>query len=232
MWSMERFGRQSGQSLNSLWQRFSNSSVTAKGRLLFPAGSFPYLFLFGSLSLAGIISWGRIRQKQRSSLKTAPDVDIARYTGTWFEIARLPAPEEKGAVNIRATYTLRADGRLDILNQCELDGFEGPHREARAVARIPDPADPSRLKVRFGLLTADYWILELGEHYEYAVVGTPNRRRLWILARQPQLRKEVYEGIVARMSELGFALEHLILAPQNVHKPISRKPSQVSDPMR
>ena len=100
MWSMERFGRQSGQSLNSLWQRFSNSSVTAKGRLLFPAGSFPYLFLFGSLSLAGIISWGRIRQKQRSSLKTAPDVDIARYTGTWFEIARLPAPEEKGAVNM------------------------------------------------------------------------------------------------------------------------------------
>ncbi len=245
MWVKQSLGQQFGQRFAQLSNIFlkqkgpssslfkqrgrSLSPLKQRGPLSFRANSLflPIALCASALGLTGLISYSLLQRQRRQSLKTAPDVDLQRYAGSWFEIARLPSPEEKRAVNIRATYTLRSDGQIDVLNECELDGFNGPHREAKAVAWIPDLAEPSKLKVRFGIFSADYWILELGEHYEYAVVGTPNRHRLWILSRQPQLRKEVFEGIVARMQEQGFDLKRLILAPQNVHKPIGQRTSNM-----
>lgn len=234
------FSKQKGQSSSLLKRRVRSSSpLKQRGQSLFRFGQkaqplsranslfMPIALCASALGLAGIIRYNLVQRQRRQSLKTAPDVDLERYAGSWFEIARLPSPEEKRAVNIRATYTLRPDGQINVLNECELDGFNGTHREAKALAWIPDPAYPAKLKVKFGVFSADYWILELGEHYEYAVVGTPNRHRLWILSRQPQLRKEVFEGIVARMQEQGFDLERLILAPQNVHKPIGQRTSNM-----
>jgi apolipoprotein D and lipocalin family protein len=179
-------------------------------------------YFVGSLTLlsAAGISLALRRQRQRSSLKTAADIDLRQYAGIWCEIARLPTRFERRAVNVRATYTLLEDGNIEVLNDCELDGFQGQPRQVRGTARIVDKADPARLKVRFGLISADYWILEVGEHYEYAVVGVPDRSCLWILSRKPRLNHEVFQGILARMSEQGFDTEQLLLTPQEDHRPV------------
>lgn len=202
------------------WRRFS-TPVQSSFR---PGSGFPWIAgAAGLLTLAGLSLALHQRRQAKASLPTADDVDLTRYAGSWYEIARIPYREEQRAVNIRATYTLRPDGRIDVLNECDLDGFNGPHREVHGVARLVDPRHPGRLKVKFfGLFQGDYWILELGEHYEYAVVGDPARKHLWILARTPRIKQNVYDGIVARMRDKGFEVDKLILAPQEIHSPLRK----------
>lgn len=122
-------------------------------------------------------------------VRTVPFVDLDRYVGDWFEIARFPNRFQQRCVDdVRARYVRRADGRLDVLNQCRTgDG----RIDAHGVARVVDNRTFARLEVRFapawlGFLSfvwGDYWILGLAEDYSWAVVGSPDREYLWILAR-------------------------------------------------
>lgn len=231
MWANKAMQKLFRRNFRREWARFFGNSrassiqVPSLSRVLPSSRRGPmFAWIAGSaglLTLAGISLALLRRRQEMKTLPTADDVDLGRYSGVWYEIARIPYREEKRAVNIRATYTLRPDGRVDVLNECDLDGFNGPHREVHGVARLVDPAHPGRLKVRFfGLFEGDYWILELGEHYEYAAVGDPARKHLWILARKPQLKRQVFEGIVERMRAKGFDVDKLILAPQEIHSPV------------
>jgi apolipoprotein D and lipocalin family protein len=137
-------------------------------------------------------------------LHTVPSVDLARYAGTWHEIARYPNFFQKGCRDATAVYTLTHDGELSILNRC-LKGETGEVSEAKGKGWVVSPPDAARLKVSFfWLFRGDYWIIDLGKEYEYAVVGTPDRESLWILARQPKLPADVYAGILARLKSQGF----------------------------
>jgi apolipoprotein D and lipocalin family protein len=133
---------------------------------------------------------------QAAPVRTVERVDLDRYLGDWYEIARFPNRfQRRCAGDVRASYARRPDGRIDVVNRCRTaDGDIA----AKGVARIVDPRTSAKLKVRFApaflsflpFVWGDYWILGLAEDYSWAVVGSPDREYLWILSRTPALDDE------------------------------------------
>jgi apolipoprotein D and lipocalin family protein len=147
---------------------------------------------------------------------TVPSVEIDRYLGKWYEIARFPHRFEKGLIGVTATYTKRDDGKIAVLNAGYMNSFEGKYKEARGVAKIPDKDDPSKLKVSFFLFFyADYYILELDTvKYQYALVGSSSENYLWILGRNPLITDEIYNMLVEKAKARGYLVEKLIKVRQ------------------
>jgi apolipoprotein D and lipocalin family protein len=144
---------------------------------------------------------------------TAISVDIARYMGVWHEISRLEHRFQKECIGSNAEYHLRSDGEVDVINRC-IDATTGKPKEARGRAWSINPVNNSRLKVSFFWpFRGDYWIIELGEKYEYSVVGSPDRKYLWILAREPEMNASVYSGIIERLRSQGFPVDNLVRRP-------------------
>lgn len=148
-------------------------------------------------------------------LPVVPRVDLARYAGTWYEIARYPNRFQEGCAATRATYSPRPDGTLDVLNECRRGGLDGEPDAVHGRARVVDPATDAKLEVSFFWpFWGDYWILDLGPDYEYALVGTPSREYLWVLSRTPHLDDETYRRILATARRLGFDPSRLVRTPQ------------------
>ena len=152
-------------------------------------------------------------------LPTATSVDLARYTGTWYEIARLPMWFQRHCVDSKAIYTSRPDGAVGVHNECVTD--TGGLDQIDGVATVVDSKTNARLTVVFDNFFArlfgssregNYWIIELDSDYRTSVVGTPDRRFLWILSRTPQLDDVTYQRLVERARQLGFSVSDLILA--------------------
>lgn len=148
-------------------------------------------------------------------LRTVDYVDLERYLGTWYEIARFPVSFQEGCVGVTATYTLREDGRIDVLNQCREETLDGEPDSAEGLARVVDETTNAKLEVTFFLFFwGDYWIIDLDEDYAWAVVGHPDRDYLWILSRTPELDEEIYAGILDRLRDQGYETERLVPTPQ------------------
>lgn len=144
-------------------------------------------------------------------LQTVAQVDLNRYLGLWYEIGRYPNNFQKGCLGSTALYTARPDGEIDVLNSCR-DEQDGSLREAKGRAWVVDKASNARLKVSFFWpFRGDYWIVDLGQEYEYAVVGVPNRKYLWILSRTPEMPPEILAKILENVEKLGFARDNLLL---------------------
>ena len=144
-------------------------------------------------------------------LKTVNHVDLSRYVGDWYEVARYPNSFQKGCVGSMATYTLMMDGKIEVLNQCRDNTPDGKLRTAKATAWVVDKTTNAKLKVTFFWpFAGDYWIIELGRDYEYAVIGHPTRKYLWILCRTKQMDEALYNGILARLAAQGYDTTRLI----------------------
>jgi len=147
-------------------------------------------------------------------LGTVERVDLQRYAGKWYEIATIPMSFQKGCVGVTATYTIREDGDVDVVNTCRKEQLDGPERSARGKAWSVDPSN-AKLEVRFFWpFHGAYWVIDLGPDYEYAVVGHPSRECLWILSRKPQMDDATYEGILSRLRAQGYDLSLLLKTPQ------------------
>jgi apolipoprotein D and lipocalin family protein len=150
-------------------------------------------------------------------LETVPHVDLQRYTGTWYEIARYPNRFEKGCVAATAEYTALPDGRIRVVNSCRQGALDGPARSVRGTARVVDRETNARLKVSFFWpFEGDYWIIDLDPGYGWAVIGEPRRRYLWILSRTPALEEPVLQSILDRLPRWGYAADRLERPPQPV----------------
>ena len=148
-------------------------------------------------------------------LKTVEYVDVKRYMGAWFEIAKLPQRFEKGLVGIKANYTLLPDGKVEVLNSGYKEGFNGKMKTIKGKAWVADTATNAKLKVSFFWpFTGNYWIIELGKDYEYAVVGDESRKYLWILSRTPQMDETLYNELLKRVQDRGFDVSKLEKVPQ------------------
>lgn len=147
-------------------------------------------------------------------LQTVAFVNLDRYTGVWYEIARYPNGFQKDCADSQATYALRPDGKMSVLNECR-DQTSGESRKAKGKAWVVDRASNAKLKVAFFWpFAGDYWIIDLGQEYEYAVIGHPERKYLWILSRDRQMQEEVYQGILHRLTARGYDIAKLLLTPQ------------------
>ena len=146
-------------------------------------------------------------------LQVVPHVELKRYLGKWYEIAHLPARFQEGCTDTTATYTLSEDGSISVLNECTRNGKV---KRAKGKAKVVDKNSGAKLKVSFFWpFYGDYWIINLGKDYDYAVVGTPNRKYLWILSRTPQMDDKLFSQLIESAKSKGFDVKSLI---KTIHK--------------
>jgi apolipoprotein D and lipocalin family protein len=149
-----------------------------------------------------------LSKKEYNTLEVVPHVDLKKYLGKWYEIARLPARFEEGCSDITATYSLSDDGTISVLNECKRNGKV---KRAKGKAKVVDKNTGAKLKVTFFWpFYGDYWIINLGKDYDYAVVGTPNRKYLWILSRTPQMDDKLFSQLIELVKSKGFDVTNLI----------------------
>lgn len=147
---------------------------------------------------------------------TVVNVSLERYMGLWYEIARIDHIFQKGLLGCTANYTLRPDGKVDVVNKGFVSSLDGEINTAKGVAKMPDPKEPGRLKVAFlpGLYS-EYNILELDTvNYSYALVGGSSDGYLWILSRTPHISKDIQDLLVERATKRGYETDRLIFPQQ------------------
>lgn len=162
------------------------------------------------------------QDKPTQELNVVPSVDLQRYAGTWYEIARLPNSFQKDcAGEVTATYTLDGD-EIKVVNRCRKEN--GETLEATGRARLADKKGPnSKLEVRFApaflswlpFVWGKYWIIDLSTDYSYAVIGEPDRKYLWILSRTKTLGESTLDGIFARIRQQGYDTDKLVMTKQS-----------------
>lgn len=169
-----------------------------------------------TLALALLISLGPTgttladpNESARHAPRVVDDLDLELYVGKWYEIARIPNRfQNKCSSNTTAEYTLLEDGRIEVLNRCRKEN--GEYMDAKGVAKLASGNNPARLEVSFvkflgrSLFWGDYWVIGLGEDYEYAIVGHPEYKYGWILAREPALDDATLQSIYAQLQEQGY----------------------------
>lgn len=181
--------------------------------------------LFCLTSLSAMANGGseeKDAQFSGDALGTIPYLDVARYMGTWFEIAKYPTWFQKKCVSgARADYTLMGDGRVQVINRCRSAG--GNFNEAVGVARQTGPATSAKLEVRFApswlsflpFVWGNYWVIDLDDDYQLVAVSEPNREYLWILSRTPKIDSARYNALLTRLRQRGFDLNKLELTKQD-----------------
>lgn len=158
--------------------------------------------------------------ERQDPLDTVPYVDLQKYMGTWYEIASFPNWFQQDCTGTTANYSLNSDHTVTVINKCFKSNLTGKEITANGTAYVPDPTTNSKLKVSFfGPFYGDYWIIELGANYDYAVVGHPNRKYLWILSRIPQMDIGLYNQIVNRLKIKKFDVTRL---QKTVQPPLGR----------
>jgi apolipoprotein D and lipocalin family protein len=147
---------------------------------------------------------------------TVPGVDLERYAGKWYEIARLPNRFQSDCAGATAEYGLRDDGKVSVVNTCYQE--DGTLRSVQGTARPIDETN-ARLVVRFDgiffklfswLIKPNYWVLELDSDYQYAVVGTPDRKYLWVLSRTPRMDEATYRRLLENAAGQGFEVGRIL----------------------
>jgi len=146
------------------------------------------------------------------------ELNIERYLGEWYEIARFDHRFERGLVGVTANYSLRDDGKIKVVNSGYKDSLNGKFSQAVGKAKIPNPAsEPAKLKVSFfWFFYGDYFVLELDEDYQWAVIGSSSDKYLWILSRSPQMNDELYQQILKGLTQRGYNVGQLIKVKQDL----------------
>jgi apolipoprotein D and lipocalin family protein len=177
-------------------------------------------YLINSAILLAIAS--NVIAGELSPVTTVEQVDLNRYCGTWYEIARLPNRFQRDcAGNTTAEYSMMPDGRIQVINRC--GKADGSVITAMGIARKKDrDGSNAKLEVRFApswlgwlpMVWGSYWIIDLAPDYSYASVGDPSRKYLWILSRTKSLDPAIREAVIHRLKITGFDTDKLIYTRQ------------------
>ena len=160
-------------------------------------------------------------QQTMPEVDTVASVNIERYAGKWFEIARFPNRfQTVCAGNVTAEYQLRTDGGIDVINRCQK--MDRTFEQAIGFGRVVDTVSNAKLKVRFApdwlswvpAVWGNYWVLALAPDYSWALVGDPKRQYLWVLARTPALQQAQYQKVLEHAAKQGFDVSRLVETQQ------------------
>jgi apolipoprotein D and lipocalin family protein len=164
-------------------------------------------------TVAGAAAYLIARNIRRKALplQTVLKVDIARYLGDWYDIAHLPNRFQRNRYGAMAHYSLNPDGTVKVVNTCYKGSLHGKMIDIEGKARIVDPVTNAKLKVQFFWpFEGDYWIIDLDEDYQWALVGEPSRKYMWILSREPKLHLETIQYILTSAESHGFDVHKLV----------------------
>lgn len=173
-----------------------------------------FLVMFSILTLMSCSRSG----SQVIDTSTVRELDLNRYLGTWYEIARFPHSFEKGMAGVTANYSLRDDGKIRVLNKGYKNGLNGELSIAEGKAKIPDKSEPGKLKVSFfWIFYGDYYVMELGPDYDYVMIGSSSPKYFWILSRKPQMDEATYNMLLDKARQRGYKLDKLekVMQPQS-----------------
>jgi len=153
-------------------------------------------------------------QADTAKLQSVNSVDLNRYTGVWYEIAKYPNRFQRDCDrDTTATYSLMENGKVKVLNVCF--NKEGKEKRAEGSAKVVDEVTHAKLKVTFFWpFYGDYWIIDLDKDYQYAVVGEPSRNYLWILSRTPQMDDTLYQSVLKNITNAGYDISKLVKTKQ------------------
>lgn len=170
-----------------------------------------------SLTLAGLFCFCACSTTKKNGmmkpLEVVPSVNIEKYMGTWYEIARYPNSFQKeDCVAVQVQYSLRPDGKVKVFNSCREGSANGKEKSIEGKAWSVDKETNAKLKVQFFWpFRGDYWIIQLDKDYKYAVVGHPKRTFLWILSRTPSLDESTFSAIVQKLIDQGYDPARMIV---------------------
>ena len=188
-------------------------------------------YIIGLLVFCSSLNWAvaqsaqsaQAEQKTVAPIKTIASLDVARYQGTWYEIAKFPNWfQRKCIADTNATYKIKDDGNVSVMNRCTFEG--GEKGEAIGTARQIGNSTSPILEVRFApawlgflpMVWGDYWVIDLDPEYQLAAVSDPGRKYLWILSRTKKVDPSKYQALLGRLvKDNGFSLDQLSLTPQN-----------------
>ena len=171
--------------------------------------------LLSIMTVLSVLTFGTVTLAAAGTADPAPVqsvamVELSRYMGRWYEIARLPNRFQKGCDESSTDFSLRDDGQITVVNSCRNEK-DGSSHQAKGRAWVPDPACNSRLKVSFiWPFRSEYWIIGLGKKYEYSVVASPNRKFLWILSRTATMSDDLYADIMQGIERQGFDIKNVL----------------------
>lgn len=152
----------------------------------------------------------------KRDLPTVKQLELKAYMGKWYEIARLPNSFEKGLKCVTAEYSLQENGKVKVVNQGIDENNTSEKSKSVGIAKRPNEEEPGRLKVSFFRpFWGKYYVIALDKEYQYALVGSPNRKYLWILSRTKTLDQKIIDSLSATAKSQGFAIENLHFTPQD-----------------
>jgi len=161
-------------------------------------------------SLALALAW-----MLTTAAEPTAQLDLDRYLGTWFEIARFDHRFERGCAGVTARYSKTPKGDIEVLNRCLKGGLSGKEKTVSGRAWVPDPADPGKLKVQFFWpFRSDYWVLDVAPDYTWALVGDSDKSSCWIMSRTPQISQELYNELVKKLQARGYDTSKLLRVEQ------------------
>lgn len=175
------------------------------------------LLIVVSILLVGCASDNKF---EGDPLETVETLDLNRYLGRWYEIARFQSGFEKKIYGATAEYSLKDDGRIKVVNSGFKNRLDGTYKAVNAVAWRPDDSVQGALKVKFfSLFTSDYLVFAIDEeNYDWALVGNNNRNFIWFLSRTPDLDEETFEYMKSIAIEQGYDLSQLFIVPQKARE--------------
>jgi apolipoprotein D and lipocalin family protein len=172
----------------------------------------------GALAIVALLMAGCASSEGDSmDPRTVDHVDLKRYQGTWYELARMPMFFQRKCAQSEAHYTLKDDGNIAVTNRCRT--IEGKWEEATGTASPQEPGKTDKLWVVFdnwfsrllpGVAKGDYWVLYIGDEYKTALVGNPSRKYLWLLSRTAHVSEQTKEELLAKAQQQGYDTTKLI----------------------
>jgi len=180
------------------------------------------VFLFPII--ASLVIFSYVFGSEQQALNVTSQVDLKRYMGMWYEIARLPNTFQNQCVSdVTAIYEMNDKGEISVTNLCLTE--DGTMSKAQGEVKKSSDTEPNtKLKVRFApaflsffpFVWGDYWILQLGEDYSYAVIGGPDRKYLWILSRTQKMDETLYQTLLTKIQEEGYDISNLQRTKQTI----------------
>ncbi len=173
--------------------------------------------LLGGLAAGALLAGCANKGDDAFAPRTVDHVDLKRYQGTWYELARLPMFFQRNCAQSEAHYRLKPDGNIAVLNRCRTE--KGEWEEATGTASPQVPGKTDKLWVVFdnwfskilpGVAKGDYWVLYVSDDYKQAIVGNPDRKYLWLLSRTPTVPKEVRDEMLAKAQQQGYDTTKLV----------------------
>ena len=162
-------------------------------------------------------------------LEAIASLDVPRYMGTWYEVAKYPNWFQKRCIaNTSATYAIQPNGMLQVLNRCQKE--DGSMSEALGAAKQVGNANSPKLEVRFApawlsflpFVWGNYWVIDLDPQYQLAAVSEPSRKYLWILSRTKTVEPKAYEALLQRLKQQGFNLDAIEISKQTTANPVTQ----------